>query len=106
VRAGELNRRVIIEQATRSRNTFNEEVLVWTAWATVWAALEPATGRTYYAAKQYDAKVDGRVRIRYIEGLRSDMRLNYNGRILSIVGIIHPKEDRKEIQIIYSEALD
>jgi SPP1 family predicted phage head-tail adaptor len=106
MRAGSLNCRVAIEHQTLAPNSIGEDEITWTTFATVWAAIEPATGNTYYAAKQLESKTDGRIRIRYIEGLKSTMRIKYNDRIFNILSIIHPKEDRREIQIIYSEALD
>lgn len=104
--AGDLKQRIIIQSPVKTRNSVNENVITWETWKTVWAAIEPAVGSTYYAAKQANAEVDGRVRIRYVEGLEPTYRILWGERVLNIVSIIEPKMDKREIVIMYSEALD
>lgn len=104
--AGELKHRIIIQSPTTTKNALNESIVTWGTFATVWAAIEPAVGSTYYAAKQANAKVDGRVRIRYLTGLEPTYRILWGVRILNIVTIIEPKMDKREIVIMYTEALD
>lgn len=106
MKSGELKQRITIQQPTYTKNAIGEKIATWATWATVWAAVEPNWGGTYYRAKQSDSDVTGRIRIRYINGLKPTMRVSYQGRIFTIVSIIHPKENRKEIHIMYSEGLD
>jgi SPP1 family predicted phage head-tail adaptor len=106
MKAGELRHRLIIEQPAKSKNAIDETVQSWETFATVWGAVEPATGKLFYAAKQLDSTVDGRVRIRYIKGLLPTMRIKLGDRILSIVSILMPQERQREIQIMYTESLD
>lgn len=103
---GKLNRRITIQENTPEQNDIGEWVDSWSDWATVWAAIEPASGKLFYESKQLDSKVDGRIRIRYIEGLEPTMQIVFEGRILNIVALLNVKENRREIHIMYSEALD
>jgi len=34
------------------------------------------------------------------------MRIKFGTRILSIVSIVHPKENQKELHLMYAESLD
>ena len=106
MRAGDLRQRVIIQIAQKSQNALGEWVDTWTTWATVWAAIEPNTGRRYYEALQASSEVSGVVRIRYRDGVLPTMRLLYGSRVLEIVSIVHPKEARQELHLMYKEKLD
>ena len=106
MRTGLLRHRIIIEKPTQSKNAIDEVVSTWSTFCTIWAAVEPAAGNAYYAANQLDAKVDGRVRIRYRGDLEPNMRIKFGDRILSIVSIVHPKENHKELHLMYAESLD
>jgi SPP1 family predicted phage head-tail adaptor len=106
MRAGDLKQRIIIQSATHAKNDIGELEDTWGTFATVWAAVEPATGSNYYASKQTEAKVDGRVRIRYRSDLDTTMRILFGSRVLTIVSILQPKENKKETHIMYTEALD
>jgi len=106
MKAGQLKHRIVIEQQTQTKNAIDEIILTWSTFCTVWAAIEPATGQTYYAANQLEAKVDGRVRMRYHDDLDPTMRIRFGDRILNIVSIIHPKENHRELHLMYSEGLD
>ena len=106
MKIGLLRHRVIIEKPTQGKNTIDEVVSTWSTFCTVWAAVEPAAGNVYYSAKQLDARVDGRVRIRYRGDLEPTMRIKFGDRILSIVSIVHPKENQKELHLMYAESLD
>jgi SPP1 family predicted phage head-tail adaptor len=106
MRAGQLRHRITIEQPTQAKNSIGEVVLTWSTFSTVWAAIEPAAGSTYYAANQLDARVDGRVRIRYRSDLLPTMRIKFGDRIFIIVSIIQPQENHRELHLMYTEALD
>ncbi len=104
--AGDLGKRIIIEIPRRSKNSMGEWIDTFVTWATVWAALEPLTGKRYMEAKQANADVFGICRTRYRPGVRPTMRLNFEGRILEIVSVVQPKENREELHIYYREKLD
>ena len=106
MKAGQLKHRIVIEQQAQTKNAIDEIILTWSTFCTVWAAIEPATGQTYYAANQLESKVDGRVRIRYRDDIEPTMRIKFGDRILNIVSIIHPQENRRELHLMYSEGLD
>jgi SPP1 family predicted phage head-tail adaptor len=106
VRAGDLKHQIIIQVAQKSKNSMGEFVDTWSTWATVWAAIEPASGKNYYAAKQLNAEVDGVCRIRYRTGVLPTMRILYGSRVLRIVSIVNPKETNEELQLFYKELLD
>ena len=103
---GKLRHRVTFQEATSSQNDFDEWITSYSDWATVWAAIEPNTGKRYFEAKQANSEVQGIIRIRYRDGVLPTMRIVYGDQTFSIVSIVHPLERKKELHILYKEALD
>jgi len=104
--AGDLRHSIIIQIPQRVKNSIGEWYDSWTTWATVYAAIEPLSGKRYMEGKQANSDVTGIVRIRYRAGVIPTMRLLYGSRILQIVSIVDSKEKHEEIQIYYREQLD
>jgi SPP1 family predicted phage head-tail adaptor len=106
MRAGDYRHRLIFQIPQRSKNSMGEWVDTFADWATVWAAVEPNTGRRYFEALQASAEAQGLCRIRYRKGVLPTMRISYEGRTLLIVSIVQPREKREELHIYYRELLD
>jgi len=76
MRAGTLRHRVTIqEKPAVTRDSHGQEILGWSTLATVWARIEPISGRESVENKQEQATVSHRVTIRYRTGVRPTMRL-------------------------------
>ena len=106
MQAGRLRHRIIIQSRELVENEINEMVEEWGEGFTVWASVEPVRGNQYYAAKQLDSKVDGVIIMRYRDGIEPTMRILYDDRILNIISILTVKERKRELHIMYAEALD
>jgi SPP1 family predicted phage head-tail adaptor len=106
MQAGKLRQRIILQQPVAAANTIGETIYTWSDVATVWGAIEPATGTWYYAGQQAESKVDGRVRIRYRSDVLPTWRIKFGDRYLSIVSILNPNERNTETVIMYTEQLD
>jgi SPP1 family predicted phage head-tail adaptor len=106
MQAGRLRHRITVQENTPTQNEIGEWVDAWTDYATVWASVEPARGSQYYQAKQLDSKVDGTIIMRYRDDIEPTMRVIHDGRTLKIVSLLTVKERKRELHIMYSEALD
>ena len=76
----------------------------WTTDRTVWAAIDPISGREFYAAEQSQSQVTHKIRCRYFPGLKTAQRLVYSGRIFEIASVID-WEDRHESYLIMAKEL-
>jgi head-tail adaptor len=57
---GDLDRRIVVQTATRSRDeTTGEEILTWGEDDTVWAQWLPGSAREIWQARQIDATIEG-----------------------------------------------
>lgn len=77
MRAGKLDRRIVIESFTTSQNGYGELIKSWSTLATVWAEVNPKSGREFFASNQRIAEFETVFRIRY----RSDITINEKYRI-------------------------
>ncbi len=51
IRAGQMSRRITLQQQTTSVDSYGQQASTWTDVATVWAAIEPSVGRELMAAQ-------------------------------------------------------
>jgi len=86
-----------------SENSMGEKTLSWGVWANLFAFVEPMRGREYAESQKLRAETTYRVTIRYIVGLKPDMRILYNGRTLEIMSILDTGERHEQIEIICFE---
>jgi len=71
-----LRHRVTIQTPVETQNTYGEAETRWQNLATaVWADIEPLRGREYFAAKQINAEVEARIKIRYRNDMTAKMKL-------------------------------
>jgi len=75
----------------------------WADVATIWASIEPLSGREFFAAQQVNAEVTTRIRTRYLAGIKSSMRVVYGSRIFDIQSIIDIEERHTEMHLMCKE---
>jgi len=106
VRAGDLRHRITIQQEQETLDQYNTPTTAWQDVATVWAAIEPLRGREYLEAKNTTPELTVRIRIRYLPGVMSAMRVLYGSRIFNIKSVIDLDERHKETHLMCSEVFE
>ena len=84
MRAGELDRLIVIETPTEGQDDYGGRALTWVTFATVWAKVTPTRGRETVAADQVVAQADTVFRIYWLSGLTTKMRVSYDGQLYDI----------------------
>lgn len=84
MRAGELDRRIVIETPTDTQDSAGGPTQTWATFATVWAKVIPLRGQEYFAANQNNTQVDSTFRIRWLSGVTATMRISYDGEYWDI----------------------
>ena len=106
IRAGELRHKIVIQQNTpTTRDSMNVEVDSWADFATVWASIEPIRGKEFWDSQQVNAEITGKIKIRYLAGVISKMRVKYETRIFEIISVINPGEKNSELQLMVKESV-
>ena len=79
----------------------------WTDVATVWAAIDPVSGKEFYAAEQSESEVTHKIRCRYFPWLKAELRIRYRAkdtvRIFHIVSIIDWQNRHENVLIMAKE---
>lgn len=105
MRAGRLRHRVTIQQVTRTRDGFGQPVESWSAFATVWAAVEPLRGREYFAAQQFAAETTHKITLRYLASVLPSMRVLFGSRVFRIEAIKDSAERNVQMELMCVEVL-
>ena len=87
MRAGRLDRRILIEKNTPAQATTGEPKEVWSTVATVWAGIDQSRGATRFIENQ---RLSGRtlvMRIRYRTDITEKMRFTFDSNIFYITAI-------------------
>ena len=103
MRAGQMNKRVTLQIKSVTIDGLGTEVITWTDHATVWASVEPVTGREYYLAQQQATSISTKIGIRYRRGITGGWRVKYGNRIFDIQAPINVGEKNKELILLCEE---
>ncbi len=105
MRIGPLNKRVAIRSASTTRDDYGEPIPSWSTDATVWASVEPLSGRERVSAQQQHAETTHRIRMRYQPGttVTAEKRILYDSRIFEIISVINKKERKHMLELLCKE---
>lgn len=84
---GRLRHRVTIQSVTRTRDSYGDPIETWATTHTVWANIEPQTGRERVAAAQIVAETDVMIRIRYVAGILPTMQVVEGSDVYDILAV-------------------
>ena len=88
IRAGSLDRRITVQQATTTLDSFGEPIKAWADLCTVWAQVKPVGGNERFQGQQVNPEVDTRFIIRYRTDVRVAQRVVYDGEQYDVLGIL------------------
>jgi len=108
MQAGRLDKRVKISHLVTGSPAVDDFGAPNTSWEeldTVWAAVEPISGREFWAQQQVQSEISVRIRIRYRNDVTVGMKAEYNGKTYMIKTIIDYQESHRELQLMCSEGV-
>lgn len=88
---------VSIQQQSEAQDAAGQPVLSWVEVHKVRAAINDVSGREFLAAQAGQSEINTKIRIRYLDGIKADMRIvPVNGAdIYNIVAPLDQSGDRK-----------
>jgi SPP1 family predicted phage head-tail adaptor len=94
--SGELTRRVVIQSFTDVDDGGGGSERTWSTVATVWAKIEPGTGREFLAAQQVTPELSHLLTIRYRTDVTAKCRAVYGSQVFAIhtVADVDAKHER------------
>jgi SPP1 family predicted phage head-tail adaptor len=73
---------------------------------TVWAYIEPLTGRQYFSAETVNSEVTHKIKLRYRTGIISDMQVKFGTRTFKIISPpMNLNEGNVEMHLMCKEVL-
>ena len=106
---GKMRHRITFQQFSGTLDDFGDPLQVdddnWVDVATTWAAIDPISGREFYAAEQSQSEVSHKIRCRYRTGLDTAMRITYGKRRFKIISLIDWEERHESLLLMCKEVL-
>lgn len=112
MRAGDLRHRVTIQKRGTSMDALGQETPAdWVDVTTVWADVNPLSGRELLVAQAAHTQINGTVTIRFQRQFADPVamaarRLVYNGRYLNITASRDVDEMHQFIELTYAEGVN
>ena len=104
--SGKLRHKIEIQSNIDTRDEFGAiSGQTWTPFCYAWAAIEPLSGKEYFAAAQTQSTVSHKITMRYRSGIRTFFRISWNSRIFNILSVLNTKEENRELVLYCSEAV-
>ena len=103
MRLGPLNKRVDIQARSATVDAFGQESETWATVASVWASVEPLSGRELLAAQQVQGETTHRIRMRYQSGVTTSSRLLFNLRPFDVRSVINKNESGAFLELLCTE---
>lgn len=103
---GRLRHRVVIQaQNTTATSDFGHGYANWTTAATVWASIEPLSGRELFQAKQVQPDATHKIMIRGGQTITPLNRLSHEGRYFNVLSVTNELERNFYKTLIVQESL-
>lgn len=97
--SGKLRNLIDIERAVETPDGAGGNSKVWQVIASPRAYIKPISGGERFQAMRLESNISHRIFIRYRSDLKSDDRINYQGRLMQIKAIVNIEEQNKWLEI-------
>ena len=101
--AGRLRRRITLQRATETRDSYGDPVVTWSDLGTVWASLDESIGKELFDRVIERSERPTEFRIRYFAGLTPKDRIVFGARTFDIVALVNVDDRSREWQIMAVE---
>ena len=111
IRSGQLTRRLRIQSRSSAQDSFGGPQLSWGDVATVWADIQPLSGRELESAQRLASEITHQIIVRY-QPILADTRVVagyralYKARIFNIHACMNENERNAVVVLLASEGLD
>ena len=90
---GHMRHRLTLQTVSRSTSTVSgSQTNTWSTATTLWAAIEPTSGREFQRADSQVAEVTHKVTCRYRAAIEPDARFTWGSRTFEIVSVVNMDE--------------
>jgi len=98
-----LRHRLTLQYKTQTRTATGDVVTTWVTDSTVYGAIEPLTGKEFFAAAQTQNETTVRVVIRYHATINANWRVVNDGKYYSIISVVN-EDERDRMMVLMCSA--
>ncbi|SHJ06014.1 phage head-tail adaptor, putative, SPP1 family [Anaerovibrio lipolyticus DSM 3074] len=91
MKIGKMRYRVTIQYPSDGVDDYGNSIDTWQDLTTVWADIQPVSGREYLTANQATSETQYKIYIRYIPNINAKMRIVHNEQIYEILAVLGDK---------------
>lgn len=102
---GAYRQRLYVQQENPVADTGGGNVMAWVTINTVWASIEPISGKEQLQAGKLTGSTMYRLRMRYDSAITPAMRFMFGSRIFNIRSILNVDERNRTMEIIAEEGV-
>ena len=109
MQAGTLRHRITIQRkvaGSPQQNAVGEPDVTWTDYLVVSASVDPITGNEPFIAQEHLSRVTSKIRLRYREGITSDMRVSFNSNVYDIKAVLNWGERNVELLLLCEQGVN
>lgn len=99
IRAGDLNRRVVIQRRAAEQDSLGQPVEAWEDVAPVWASMLFVTGKEYALASGEVSRAEVSIRVRWRTDLTARMRIVHAGVNYNILAVLPDMVGREYVDL-------
>ena len=100
---GALRNQIIVQRESKTADDLGGGATTWVDYATIRAFIKPVSGGERWHSMRIEADITHRIFIRYRSDLRTDDRINYQGRFMQIRALINIEERNRWLEIYAQE---
>ena len=105
MRARSLNRKIIIQEITNTKNSVGEIVEDYTDILTTWASIQTITGKETFLSSQEYSTLSHKLRVRYSSLINAKQIVKFGTRTFNILAVLNIFESNKELEILVEEVI-
>lgn len=105
MKAGDLRDLIQIEEKQETQSDSGEVIIEWVEVVQTYAAIEPISGREFFASQTIGSEVTTRIRIRYYPGIVTAMRVNHEGILYNVLTVLDINNRHRELHLMCSSGL-
>ena len=99
VKIGDLRHRIKFQKEKKTPDDYHGHTSTWDDVATVWAKVEPISGREYFYSHQLKNVISHRITVRYRDDITVEMRIVFEERIMKIESLVNLQEQERLIEL-------
>ena len=103
MQSGKMRTPITVQTYTDSIASNGETTKTWTTFATAYAEIRPVSGKELAMAGKVQAELSSVIKIRFLTGLTSRMRIVSGTRTFEIVSIVPDRTNAKDMIIAVNQ---